>query len=134
MKLTNWPAMFWTAFILCVCWLPSNRMPIPETSHSSLWNLKFPHADKLVHFGIFATYTMLWFRTNPSLNFRRAVVIIGLILAVLSELGQAHPWVRRDPDILDIVADVAGVLIAASCWSLFPKNWTRSSGNEPVHH
>lgn len=133
MKRANWPAMAWTILILCVCWLPSNRLPIPESADGSIWKLKLPHADKIVHFGIFATYTVLWFRTNASLRFRRTIVLFGLILAVVSELGQSHPWVRRDPDILDIVADGAGVLIAASCWSLVSKSWTRYSDTDPAH-
>ena len=132
MKRAHWTAMAWTLLILGICWIPSNRLPIPESPDSSIWKLKVPHADKIIHFGVFAIYTILWFRTNPSPRFRRSVVIFGLLLAVISEIGQSHPWVRRDPDILDIAADVAGVLIVASCWSLVPKRWRGPSGTDPA--
>lgn len=131
MKRAHWLAMAWTLLILGICWIPSNRLPVPELADSSIWKLKVPHADKIIHFGIFATYTILWFCTIPSPSFRRAVVMCGVILAMVSEVGQSHPWVRRDPDILDFAADVAGVLIVASCWSLVPKRWTSPPGTDP---
>jgi hypothetical protein len=40
------------------------------------------------------------------------VVVGGLALAIVSELGQAVPMIGRDPGVEDVLADSAGVCAA----------------------
>ncbi len=133
MKHTTWPALAWTLLILFVCWLPADRLPIRETTHPSIWELKVPHADKIVHFGVFVIFSTLWLRGRSSPRAYVYIIVSGMLLAVVSELGQGHPWIRRDPDLLDIVADILGVLSGAAFATRLPATWMRRSINDPLH-
>ena len=103
-----WAAVAWTVAILVACWMPEGRLPVPEEGPAG-WRI--PHKDKAIHLGLFAVFGVLWMRaaTGP----RRAawIVIGGLVLAVVSELGQGVPAVSRDPDVFDALADAAGLVL-----------------------
>lgn len=72
-----------------------------------------PHADKVIHFSMFFTLSYLVFRiwisgSNSSVKF----LVIALLCAygALLEWMQGLEFVRRDPDLLDWLADTTGVL------------------------
>src|SRR5689334_394579 len=100
-------ALIWTMAILVACWTPGRWLPVPEPGTSGQ---EVPHKDKLVHFGMFAGFGLLWWR--PGAGRRQALGILagGLVLAVLSEAGQAVPAIHRDPDRLDVLADAVGLV------------------------
>ncbi len=128
MKRTTWLAIAWTLFILFACWLPSDRMPIPEPDADSFWKLKVPHLDKVAHFGFFAIFAILWLRARVSYN---RVLLAGLGLALLSEAGQAHPLVHRDASLDDLIADLLGVLAAKAFLTLWPIDMKTATIHEP---
>jgi hypothetical protein len=99
-----------TLLILFVCWLPRSYTPDEEDA-GGLFGL--PNMDKVIHFGIFAVSATLWMRALPRPGRGTRVVVGGLALAVVSELGQAVPMLGRDPGIADALADAAGVGAAA---------------------
>jgi VanZ family protein len=70
-----------------------------------------PHLDKLIHMGIFVVFAFLWMRVGDSPRRGRWVLVAGLALAVLSELGQEVPIVNRDASLADCLADGAGVIV-----------------------
>lgn len=89
-----------------------------------------PHADKLVHYGMFAVLAFLLVRSwkfhNSNVKIKSLVfiVIICLLYGGLMEYLQSLSNGRRDGDVLDWFADVAGsisgVLFArTTCLSLF---------------
>ena len=98
-------ASAWTLLILALCWWPRQGMPVSESG--SLIK-RIPHLDKVVHFGLFAPFAALW--VGPSGGKRRAVSVFlaGVVLAIVTEVGQGSSLVNRDPDPLDALADIAG--------------------------
>ena len=103
---TTWAAIIWTVLIFVICWTPSRNLPISEHAPSFL---KLIHADKIVHATIFAVFGFLWRRgtTAPS----SIILAAGVALAVITELGQGTPFVGRDADVWDGLADILGLIL-----------------------
>ncbi len=100
-------ATVWTLLILVGCWLPARALPREETGVG----FELPHQDKMVHATMFAGFGFLWMRAGRSTGRMRWVLGAGLVLAVVTELGQAIPFVNRDPGVLDGVADSVGLVL-----------------------
>jgi VanZ family protein len=91
-------------------------MPVQEGSHN---RRGVPQADKVVHVVLFAGFGFLWLRALPRGAGAR-VVLLGLLLAIVTELGQNHHWVGRDGSVEDGLADLVGALIGvltATTWA-----------------
>ena len=101
-------AVLWTLAILFMCWIPGEWVEVVEGE--SPW-LQLPDLDKVVHWGIFVAFAVLWLRTTNS-RWRYAwVALAGLALAVISEVVQNIPMLRRDGEIGDAITDFIGVAI-----------------------
>ena len=121
-------AWLWTSLICAACWTPKRLMP--EEDKTSIPFL-VPNFDKLVHFSLFAGFAFFWLfagRIRP-----RWVVVTGVALTALTEIGQLLPIVNRDATWPDAGADLLGLVgglgLAALGRLLFPKFWRPS---EPV--
>ena len=104
--------MFWATLVITFV-----IAEMPATSAPRL----FPW-DKAEHFTAFYVLSFLAVAAYP----RASLVMIGLWLSLFGsviELVQALPFVRRDCDILDWVADVAG--IASSFAPIFLNQWRK---------
>lgn len=65
----------------------------------------------MVHVVLFAVFGLLWLRAMPTR--RLAVFGWGVVFAVLIEVLQnGIPVLHRSGDVYDVVADVAGLLLA----------------------
>jgi VanZ family protein len=83
-----------------------------------------PHADKIVHFGMFATLAFLIFRSmlfhgySAGFKFMMIAVLVCLLYGAILELLQKMSNGHRDGDIYDWLADfvgsLTGVLIATT--------------------
>ncbi len=94
-----------TALLVALCLWPKAWMPKKDESAGR----SLPHADKVVHFALFASYAILWMRTGPLERRRTAMVAASvLVLAIGTEALQGLPVIGRDPDLLDCLADVLG--------------------------
>ncbi len=125
MRWKTWLAVGWTALILILCWTPPQRLPMSEGG-TSFFHLA--GGDKIIHGGVFAVFALLWRRaTSP--GSAPIIAVSGLALAVITELGQATPFVGRDADLWDGIADTAGVLVGLVAAAWFSR---RSAGPEPV--
>lgn len=100
-------AACWTLVILALCWLPRTMIPANEGAARPF---SIPHLDKVIHAGIFAVFAILWMRVGDSPRRGRWVLVAGLALAALSELGQEIPIVNRDAGLADGLADGLGVV------------------------
>ena len=100
-------ASCWTLVILALCWIPRTLLPVNERAAKPF---TIPNLDKLIHMGIFAVFAVLWMRVGDSPRRGRWVLVAGLTLAVLSELGQEIPVVNRDASVADGLADGLGVV------------------------
>lgn len=101
-------AAAWTAVICVLCWMP--RDMVHRVEEDSSW-FRVPNLDKVVHWGIFVVFAVLWLRVGSSRWRFATVAVAGLALAVLTELGQRLPAVGRDATVGDAVTDMIGVAI-----------------------
>jgi hypothetical protein len=100
----------WTLVILLLCWLP--HTVVREVEDNSSW-FEIPYLDKIVHGGIFVVFAVLWLRAPraPGQLGYGWVALGGLILAVVSEVGQNMAWVGRDASVADTLTDWAGLAV-----------------------
>jgi VanZ family protein len=101
------PAFAWTCLLLVACLIPGGWLRVNESGY----HLGISHVDKLVHCALFAGFSILWIRSARSRRGQLCVFVAGLILAVLTELGQSLPIIGRDSDPLDALADVVGLVL-----------------------
>ncbi len=82
-----------------------------------------PHLDKFVHFGLyFLLMATLIFENRHSLTDTRKLLLVSLIpffFGILIEVIQSEFTKNRKGEILDIIADAAGVVAAVFFWLLF---------------
>jgi hypothetical protein len=101
-------AVVWTATICFLCWMPGRW--VQEVGEGSPW-FQVPDLDKVVHWGIFVLFTVLWLRTGTS-RWRYAWVAVGgLAMASLTEIVQTLPAIGRDAEVGDAITDLIGVAI-----------------------
>ncbi|SIO59342.1 hypothetical protein SAMN05444166_6017 [Singulisphaera sp. GP187] len=100
-------ALVWTSLLLVACLIPSYLLRVNE----SQVHVGISHADKLVHAFLFAGFGFLWILAAPSRRGLIGVLVVGILLAALTEIGQGLPIIGRDTDPLDGLADVVGLLI-----------------------
>jgi VanZ family protein len=101
-------AIAWTALLLALCLAPNRFMP---NEHAVPIQVYFSHTDLAVHFGLFAGFAMSWLRVGRSPLRWVVVPAIGLLLAVGTEYAQGIPFIDRDPNLLDGLADGLGVVV-----------------------
>lgn len=84
-----------------------------------------PHADKMVHFALYAGWTVLWWLLlsaggrsigKKTINW---LVLGGLVYAVFDELTQGI--VGREPSLGDLAADILGIVAATAVMQLWQK-------------
>ena len=113
-------AWIWTMVVLVICWTPKSVLPVSEDVPRAYL---LPHPDKWVHAGIFAVFAFLWMRAWKAPGRIWKILVVGLALALITELGQATWLVQRDADIFDALADAVGVVLGiASAVGLEARN------------
>lgn len=99
-------------------WLSSNSNPV-QPPH---W---FQHEDKVIHAGLYAVLALLvagWVNRGgfswPSWLKLAFPVLFALTYGISDEF---HQWFvpNRTPDVLDVVADFAGALVAQSAYIIW---------------
>lgn len=118
-------AVAWSLVIMGLCWTPLRV--VEEVKHGSRW-FEIPNLDKLVHWGIFTVFTVLWLRVGISRRRFAAFALValgGLALAVVTEVVQTHPWIGRSCELDDGITDMIGVAIgcALAPWVEPPLLW-----------
>lgn len=101
-------ATLWTVVILVLCWTPSTWI---EQAEKKTPFYGIPNLDKVVHWGIFVVFTVLWLRTSPSRRRYAWVALAGLGLAAITEIVQKLPQIGRDGSLDDTMTDLIGVAI-----------------------
>lgn len=97
-------AVGWTLGIVVACSIPGSSLP-----SSDLWE-----ADKLIHFGLFAGFGTLWMLSLTGSARRRALWVLGTGLAFAGGTEVYQGWLPfgRSPDVLDALANGAGLLVS----------------------
>jgi len=102
MKLFRWLTLYWAIATLILLGMPASSLP----SSGGI-----PHADKLVHFLIFAAGSFVACRGWPH---RTWPVLISLLLfASFTESWQGLLPTSRNEDLLDTMANLVGVAAGA---------------------
>ena len=109
-------AVIWTALLLTACWLPSHRLPDGEIPRSFS---HVPHADKIVHAGLFGVFVVAWMRALTAGRRRTGIALAGIALAITTELVQGIPAIHRDPSVLDAMADAVGIAAGLGFYALW---------------
>lgn len=110
----TWLAIAWACLILVACWLPPAALP--QESGTTAGKLQ---VDKLIHFALFAVFAWLGMGAEIARGRAGRVFGVGVLLAVVSELGQAVPIVGREPGLPDLLADALGAfagVVVAPLW------------------
>ncbi|MEN9447579.1 MAG: hypothetical protein RJA25_869 [Bacteroidota bacterium] len=104
------PAIVWSAFIFFVCFIPGGKLPKEN------WLDKI-YFDKIVHAGLYIVLFFLLVRIPPNPN-KKVIIIASFICiaqGILIEFIQGTSLIsNRTFDVLDIAANIVGVLIAIS--------------------
>lgn len=107
-----WPAAVWLAGIFLLTLLPGNYFP----RISSFWTLFSP--DKLIHIALFSGLAfLLAFGLARQYSERSVrcifvwVLAVSTFVAIFTELLQWYLPIKRNGNIYDTIADIAGVFI-----------------------
>jgi hypothetical protein len=101
-------AVGWTLIILALCWMPGGWVQGIEGDKP--W-FQLPNFDKVVHWGIFVVFAILWLRAITSKRRYTWVALGGAALTAISELVQELPAIGRDATVGDAVGDMIGVAV-----------------------
>ena len=116
-------AAAWTLLLVIGCWIPSSRLAVNETATSLM---RVPNLDKLAHLFLFGVFAALWARAFRGGRSRFALIMIaGIALAIITEIGQGSRYVRRDADLMDALADTIGTALGIGGWIWFEKRSKR---------
>jgi hypothetical protein len=116
-------AVAWTVLLLALCLAPSRVIPDEKTFNIRKY---IPWYDLVVHFTLFAGFALNWTRAVSAPRRWALVPVAGLLLAVGTELAQGLPFIQRDPNVLDGLADLAGVALGLGAAALFCRKQDRA--------
>ena len=94
---------FYTLLLTYMLLRPANSLP-----KDIYW---FEGADKVVHFGIFGVLGFLFEATYPKQDFYKYLAIL-LLYAIFTEIAQQLMDNGRSGDVMDLLADTLGIIIA----------------------
>ncbi|MES2240375.1 MAG: VanZ family protein [Bacteroidota bacterium] len=108
-KISLGAALFWTGFILYLCLIRASDLP----------SVTIPYIDKCVHFVFHFVFSILWFLVlefyfkdqKPS-KLLGIVFFMSLSFGITIELFQTYFTVTRNGDVLDVLANSSGALLA----------------------
>jgi hypothetical protein len=111
-------AVAWTVLLLTMCLAPARVIPDEKT-----FSLKkyIPWYDLVVHFTLFAGFALNWIRAVGAPIRWALVPAAGLLLALGTEWAQGLPFIQRDPNLLDGLADGAGLAIGLTAVALLAR-------------
>jgi len=109
MTRTRWKLFAWagTLGVLVLCFLPGNDLPDVDALG----------ADKLLHAAGFFVLGICWRRATGS---ARGALLIGALLACVTELVQYLFVAGRQGDLHDIAADLVGLALGTLLAALLP--------------
>lgn len=104
-----WIALCWTGVVLFFCLTASNDIP----------RVNIPNLDKLVHAFFHFVFTILWFlflKKQAKKKNQFKLLLIAIVFSVLFGIGieimQNQFTTSRSGDLLDVLANFSGAVIA----------------------
>lgn len=127
MRFWRTAAYTWTLLIAVLCWMP--RAVVSRAGGES--GFMIPNLDKVIHSGLFLVFAILWMKASPTPKRWIAVLAAGLVLAIVTEVGQTCPLVNRDCGLDDGLFDMLGVVVGVAIYSLFLNGTKNRSESVP---
>lgn len=115
MKILNyWRIALWLLIMCYLLFMPASQLPAKPF-------LKIPHFDKIVHFSMFFILCLLLFRPvkQHTSNFYFWTPLIAILMAVVLEFTQHRISASRHTDVMDFLANTAGLLTATIFFRYF---------------
>ncbi len=86
--------------------------------------LPIPHGDKVIHFTAYAGFVWLWLMSFRHVERKHFVwvLLIGFVIGTSIEFLQYYVTADRRYEILDIIANVTGLLLGAVAYIGLSKN------------
>src|SRR5262249_9364314 len=100
-------AIAWTALLIGLILAPSRVLPVTEKG--SVEKI-IPYGDLAVHSALFVGFVVSWIRVRGAPLRWGVAPVVGLLLGAATEYAQGLPFIDRDPNLIDGLADVVGVL------------------------
>jgi VanZ family protein len=111
-------ALFWTGIIVFLCLIKSSDLP----------KVKIENLDKVVHAFFHFVFTLLWFLffKKQFISFKISKllfisILFSLFFGILIEILQEFCTTTRRADVLDVLSNFSGALIAFICVKVFNK-------------
>jgi hypothetical protein len=101
--------------LLALCLAPARVIPDEKSFSIKKY---IPWFDLLVHFTLFAGFALNWIRAVAAALRWALVPAAGLCLALGTEWAQGLPFIQRDPNLLDGLADVGGLALGLAAAAL----------------
>jgi len=112
-----WLAEIWTLLIAYLCLTSAKNLPNVEIINK----MGLQSIDKYVHFTLHFVFSILWFQylrnknsnTNkPLQGILAKVLLASFIYGVLIEIAQSLFTTTRQGDVLDVMANTSGAIVA----------------------
>ena len=102
--------LIWTLVIFYICLSPSDEIPKTKL-------FEIPYFDKMVHFGIYFIFTLIFTSILQSKNYSHQKIfitniVITILFGSLIEVLQYYLPIDRSADLYDFIADLSGTLAA----------------------
>jgi VanZ family protein len=118
-QIVFWIALFWTAIVLFLSLVQSDKIPV----------VNIENLDKVVHAFFHFVFTSLWilfFKTqikDPD-SYKPYVLsfLFSVLFGVVVEMLQGHYTTTRKEDALDVVANIVGATIGLFTVILYFRN------------
>ncbi len=109
----HWKSVVWAIVILILCGMPGDDL-------NKVKFIDIPHLDKIVHGFLYFVFTLLLISENNTQKTYFEVTMSSIIIAaaialsygILIEILQKFLFISRGAEILDMVANTIGFLIA----------------------
>jgi VanZ family protein len=114
-------AIGWTLIIVAACSIPGSDLP----------EIDIDWIDKVAHVSLFLVLAWLWLDATEGPVPRRIlwVVVLGSVFGVLTEFYQGIlPW-ERSPDVLDALANTAGLIAGSAAFAAWKGRFFSSGSN-----
>ena len=112
-----WLAELWTLFIAYLCLTSAKDLPNVELINK----MGLQSIDKYVHFTLHFVFSTLWFqylknkesnKNKPLQGILAKVLLASFIYGVLIEIAQSLFTTTRQGDVIDVMANTSGAIVA----------------------
>lgn len=115
-------AVGWTAAIVVLCLIPSGWLGLGAIERGRA-GLPLPSPDKLVHFALFGGFALLWSLACWPARYPARIAAAGIALVLGTEWAQNLPFIARDGNLPDALADTIGLLVGSVAAPWIARRW-----------